>query len=120
MLVIPACRAAEKTLYVLVMLLLKVAALVVSPGGWYRGQVHERVDALIAIVDSGQSLNGLPIVGQVDPHEVTMLRCRGHPIEGDDIPTVFQQVGNTRPAKFSAAPGYCDLRHCATPHSVPT
>ena len=53
-------RVAEKTLNVLVMLLLKVAALVVSPGGRYRGQVHERVDALRAIVDCGQSLNVCP------------------------------------------------------------
>ena len=30
---------------------------------------------------------------------------------------MFQQVGNTRPAKLSAAPGYGDLGHCATPSS---
>lgn len=82
--------------------------------------MHERVDAPIAIVDRGQSLNGLPVVGEVDPHEVTALRCRVHAIEGDDIPPVFQQVGNTRPTKLSAAPGYRDLCHCSTPHEVQT
>jgi hypothetical protein len=82
--------------------------------------VHQRVDAPITIVDCGQGLNGLPVVGQVDPHEVTALRCRGHAIEGDDIPPMFQQVGNTRPAKLSAAPGYRNQCHCSTPRQVPT
>ena len=80
-------RAAEKTLYVL--------GHVVVEGGGVRRQARApesrpgapRRQRPVAIVDGGQRRNGLPVIGQVDPHEVTALRCAdGHAIEGDDIP----------------------------------
>lgn len=76
-----------------------------QPGRGNRGQMPERVDTMVHVVDPGQRACDLPVVGEVDVDEPGGPSNRRHPVEVDDLMTVLDQVSDHGAAQLAAAAG---------------
>src|SRR4028118_782127 len=69
------------------------------------GSLHEGVGAGMAVVDPAEGLDRLPEVGEVDDRGGDVRQRGRHPVEGDHVPAVREEVGDHRPPELAAAAG---------------
>jgi len=78
--------------------------------------VHERVHPVVALVDPGERLSYLAVVGQLNPNAGVGLPCRVRdPVERDDPVTVLVQFAHDVRAQLPAAARDRDGHHRAPP-----
>jgi hypothetical protein len=77
-----------------------------QPGRRDRGEVHDCVHTVVPVVDGGERLDDLAVVGEVDAHRDVGHRVRvGHAVERDRAVAVLVQVAHDVTAQLAAAAG---------------
>src|SRR5690606_11235038 len=75
-------------------------------GGGDRAEVHDGVDAVMTITDGGECVDDLPVIGEIDLHEV---RAAGaHDVHADHVPAVRAQFTRDDRAELAGGAGEGD------------
>jgi hypothetical protein len=77
--------------------------------------MHHGVDTAVAVIDGGHRFGDLPEIGEVDQHEGAELLDRRRPVEVDDVPTVFEELGDDGATELAAATRDHDSGHGSLP-----